>query len=125
MAVAFGDLVAANQFLVVLIGHAKRAADVVHSILIRGRVIAARGFVTHGVSVFPLRIHVAGGQAWTAFGVSFEVRNNLALAASGGCEHAVVGGHEIRRETLGIGELSALAVECGPRRVFHRGRAPG
>jgi hypothetical protein len=40
MLVAFGDFIAALQFLIVLILNAERLADVVYSILIRCRVVA-------------------------------------------------------------------------------------
>src|SRR3712207_207472 len=49
MAVALGYLLAAFQLFVIVVFHAQRAADVVHHVLIRRRVVAAWRLVADGV----------------------------------------------------------------------------
>src|SRR6478672_7732077 len=63
--VAVGDLVRPLELLVVLVLDAERAADVVHAILVRRRVVAAGRFVAYRVGIFPVGIHVAAGHRGT------------------------------------------------------------
>ena len=61
MLVAVGDLIAAAQFLVVLILHAERLADVVDDVLVRRRVVAARCLVAGEVGVLDVGVDIAAG----------------------------------------------------------------
>ena len=62
MRIAFGDLRAALQFLVVFVLDAERAADLVDHILIRRRVVAARRFVADGFGRLPIGIDITRGE---------------------------------------------------------------
>src|SRR5690349_7490751 len=69
VSIPLGDLLAALELFVVVVGDAERLADVIHAILIRRRVVSARGFVTDCVGVVPLRVNVTRGQGGTGLGV--------------------------------------------------------
>jgi hypothetical protein len=62
VAIALGDLVGAFQLLVVLVLDAERLADIVHPILIRRRIVAARRFVADGIRILPVGIDVPSRQ---------------------------------------------------------------
>jgi hypothetical protein len=59
MPIAFGDLVGGLELLVVFVLDAERPADVVHSILIRSRIVSAGSLVADSVGVFPIGIDVS------------------------------------------------------------------
>ena len=62
MAIAGLDLVGAFQLLVVVVFKAERAADFIHDILIRRRIVSARRLVSRAVGRFPVRVDIPGGE---------------------------------------------------------------
>ena len=83
MPIAFDDLVGGFQLFAVFVLDAQRLADVVHPILIRRGVVAARGFVAPRVGVFPVGVHVTGGHDGARLGVL--PAGLLELAPAGTC----------------------------------------
>src|SRR5689334_14856022 len=110
--VALGDLVGALQLLVVVVFDAEGVADFVDAILVRRRVVAARGFVAARVGLFPVRVHVAAGQSRARLGVRLALRLLGLGAALGG------GGVLFHPERGGDGG----AIRAGSRRFRRLGR---
>jgi hypothetical protein len=71
--IAFHDLVAAFELFAVFVVDAEGAADVVHAVLIRGRVVAARGLVADRVRLVPPGVNVAGREDRARLGVALEL----------------------------------------------------
>src|SRR4029079_3717364 len=103
------------ELFVVLVLDAERAADIVHAILIRRRVVAAWRFVAYRVGVFPVSIHVAARHRRAR--LRMLALRLTQLGAAGARGRAVAIHVEARGRTgdglLDFAQAPALALETG------------
>src|SRR4030095_11526651 len=114
--VPLGDLALAFEFLVVLILHADRAADVVDDVLIWRGIVTPRCFITDAVGRLPIRIDITSRQLWTGFGVLLVLLEHLAAPRPRSrCRTIQVERRRRRRHALVVRGCSPLPGQAGCR----------